>query len=94
MYRNDKLLKTAKGAPCQYCFIENGTTVAAHSNQYRDGRGSHLKSHDYRIAFLCNTCHNEIDYGRLTKDERTEMWEVAHRNTIGYLFENNLLKVV
>lgn len=91
-YRNSKILKGAKCAPCQLCFIEDDTVVAAHSNQYRDGRGMHMKSHDFRVAYLCYKCHNEIDYGNVPKEVRTKLWEEAHRNTIGYMFQQGIVK--
>ena len=50
MYRSKKLLALAQFAPCMHCGIEDGTIVAAHSNQLRDGKGRGLKSHDYRIS--------------------------------------------
>jgi len=71
------------------------TIVAAHSNQMRDGKGRGLKSHDYRIAALCYTCHTELDQGKnMSWEERLNMWEDAHRGTIGWLFENGKIKVV
>jgi len=91
-YRNNKILGGAHGAPCQLCAVDDGTIVAAHSNQYRDGRGMHLRSHDYRVAYLCHRCHYVIDYGEQSKEERTEMWESAHRATIAYIFEQLIVK--
>ena len=92
IYRNKKLLEVVRQSPCQHCGVENGTVVAAHSNQLRDGKGRGLRAHDYRIAALCFTCHSDLDQGSsMTKDERREMWEQAHRKTIGWLFENDLL---
>jgi len=36
----------------------------------------------------------ELDQGKnLSKAERIEMWEEAHRKTIGLLFDNSLLEV-
>lgn len=91
-YRNKKLLEVVRQSPCQHCGVENGTVVAAHSNQLRDGKGRGLRAHDYRIAALCFKCHSDLDQGSsMTKDERREMWEEAHRKTIGWLFENDLL---
>jgi len=53
-----------------------------------------LKSHDYRIAALCFTCHADIDQGqRLNKEKRKELWDEAHRRTIGWLFERGHLIV-
>ena len=93
-YRNKKLLEVVRKLPCQICGIEDGTIVAAHSNQQRDGKGTGIKANDYRIAALCNKCHMELDQGKsMSKVERIDTWENAHRNTIGQLFEYGYLKV-
>jgi len=92
-YRNKKLLELCRGLPCQLCGREDGTVVAAHSNQLRDGKGKGLKASDYRVASLCYTCHMELDQGKyLDKQQRVERWEDAHRKTIGLLFENGIIK--
>ena len=94
MYRNKKLLEIVRESPCQHCGIQDGTIVAAHSNQLRDGKGRGLKSSDARIAALCYRCHSDLDQGRsLSKDQRVEMWESAHRATIGWLFENEHIEI-
>ena len=93
-YRNKKLLEIVRKLPCQICGIEDGTIIAAHSNQQRDGKGTGIKANDYRIAALCNKCHMELDQGKsMSKVERIDTWEEAHRNTIGQLFEYGYLKV-
>jgi hypothetical protein len=95
IYRNKTLLEIVRDIPCQHCQIADGTVVAAHSNQLRDGKGRGIKSHDYRIAALCYACHMELDQGKnLSKQERVEMWEEAHRKTIGLLFDNGKLQVI
>lgn len=95
MYRNRKLLDLLRESPCQVCGKSDGTVVAAHSNQLRDGKGRGLKAHDYRTASLCFTCHAELDQGKsMSRQERIEMWEEAHRKTIGWLFENDLIRLV
>jgi len=95
MYRNKKLLELARLLPCQICGIEDGTVVAAHSNQLRDGKGRGLKASDFRIASLCFRCHAEADTSStLSKVARIEMWEQAHRATIGELFERGLVGVM
>ena len=92
MYRNKKLLEAVRESPCQICGAQDGTVVAAHSNQQRDGKGMGLKAHDYRIAALCFTCHADIDQGKtLNKQQKFEAWDNAHRNTIGWLFERGYL---
>jgi len=88
------LLDAARELPCQHCGAQDGTVVAAHSNQLRDGKGRGLKAHDYRIASLCYRCHSELDQGtRMSKAERLEMFEAAHRSTIGAMFELGILVV-
>jgi hypothetical protein len=95
MYRNKKLLEIVREAPCMMCGLQDGTVVAAHSNQLRDGKGKGIKAADYRIAALCFQCHYEIDQGsKLSKHERIEKWEDAHRHTIGWLFDRASLQVV
>lgn len=92
MYRNKQLLELVRRFPCQACGISDGTVVAAHSNQLRDGKGRGIKAHDYRIASLCFKCHSELDQGtKMSKSERVEFWEEAHRRTIAELFEQGLL---
>ena len=95
IYRNKALLETVRGSPCQSCGRDDGTVVAAHSNQLRDGKGRSIKAHDYRIAALCHQCHLELDQGAtLGRVEKMELWEEAHRKTIGWLFEKGHLKVI
>jgi hypothetical protein len=68
--------------------------VAAHSNQLRDGKGRSIKAHDYRIAALCFRCHAGLDQGsKMSKEDRVDIWEMAHRKTVGWLFDNEHLEV-
>jgi hypothetical protein len=92
IYRNQKLLEAARELECQHCGANDGTVVAAHSNQLRDGKGRGIKAHDYRIASLCYRCHSDLDQGsKMSKQERLDMWEEAHRRTIGLLFERGII---
>ena len=94
IYRNKKLLEIVRESPCQCCGRKDGTVCAAHSNQQRDGKGTGIKAHDYRICALCSRCHFELDAGaKLTREQRQEMFEDAHRRTIGWLFDNEHLEV-
>jgi hypothetical protein len=94
-YRNKPLLEVVRDAPCQLCGAQDGTVVAAHSNQQRDGKGTGIKAHDYRIAALCYGCHMQLDQGsKMSKEDRVDIWEMAHRKTVGWLFENDRLKVI
>ena len=93
-YRNRKLLDAVRESPCQLCGAMDGTVVAAHSNQLRDGKGRSIKAHDYRIAALCYSCHAQLDQGsKMSKEDRVDIWEMAHRKTIGWLFDNDHLGV-
>jgi hypothetical protein len=92
LYRNQKLLEAVRESPCQHCGVNDGTVCAAHSNQLRDGKGRGLKAHDYRIAALCFKCHSALDQGRdMSRQERVNMWEEAHRATVGWLFESDII---
>jgi hypothetical protein len=94
-YRNKALLEIVREAPCQLCGAEDGTVVAAHSNQQRDGKGTGIKAHDYRIAALCYSCHMQLDQGsKMSKEDRVDIWEMAHRKTVGWLFDTGRLKVI
>ena len=94
IYRNKKLLEAARELPCQHCGVQDGTVVAAHSNQLRDGKGRGIKAHDFRIAALCYRCHADLDQGsKMSKDERKEVWEEAHRKTLGEFFLRNIIAV-
>ena len=95
MYRNKKLLELVRESPCQHCGTRDGTVIAAHSNQLRDGKGRGIKAHDYRIAALCYTCHMNLDQGlSMSKEQRVEFFDEAHRKTIGWLFENDHLEII
>jgi hypothetical protein len=95
-YRNNKLLSFASECPaCLWCGKHNdGSVVACHSNQLKDGKGKGIKAHDYRVAYLCHACHYAIDQGKdMDKTERREMWDEAHRRTIAWLFETGRVDV-
>ena len=88
-YRNPRILDLARESPCQHCGIMDGTIVACHSDQIRDGKGTGIKSHDFRVAYMCAKHHFEMgDGNKLSREERREMFEEAHRKTIGWLFVN------
>lgn len=79
--------------PCQRCGA-HGSQVA-HSNALRDGKGRGIKAYPWRVAALCAECHAEIDSGsRLSKEERREAWDEAHRATMGELFARGLVRPV
>jgi hypothetical protein len=70
-------------------------TQVSHSNQIIDGRGRSLKAYPWRVAALCVECHALIDQGKdMSKAEKREAWESAHRWTVGELFSRHLVKPV
>jgi hypothetical protein len=57
----------------------------------RHGKGRSLKSSDIYCASLCHTCHMELDQGsKMTKAEREQMWQAAHRKTVRKMLEFGL----
>ena len=93
-YRNKKLLDAARGQPCMHCGIEDGTTVAAHSNQAKHGKGMSIKAHDCFVAFLCFRCHAQLDQGsKMLKAEKVEMWRNAYDKTMLHLWQTGRLQI-
>ena len=92
-YINEKLRRAVASLPCQICGLD-GSTQASHSNQSRDGRGIGHKTHDYRLAALCFKCHYDVDYGSESRQTKLDLWESAHRATIGELFKRRLIGVL
>ena len=89
--RSKALLEAARAIPCQWCGADDGTVVAAHSNQSIHGKGRGIKASDNMIASLCYFCHAECDQGKsLTKMERMGMWRTAHERTVELLNELGL----
>ena len=96
MYRNNKLLEILRDAPiCFSCGKHNdGTVLAAHSNQGIHGKGRSLKSDDCYVAALCYSCHSELDQGaNLTREQRVAMWNEACVLTYGWLMKDGKLKL-
>jgi hypothetical protein len=83
--RSKKLLKLVAGLDCQACGSGN-MVQAAHTN-WGGGKGRGVKADDNLVAALCLKCHYEIDQGKdMSKEERQEMWELAHIATIKKLY--------
>lgn len=90
VYRNPALLKAVRGMPhCSLCGKHNdGTIVAAHSNQLAHGKGRGIKASDREVCSACFTCHMELDQGnRLSKEEKREWWNAGHRRTADWLVD-------
>ena len=92
-FRSEDLRRAVASLECMHCGVE-GRTQAAHSNQQRDGKGMGHKASDAALAALCVECHSEIDQGRaLSKVQRIEIFEDAHRKTMIALIERGKLRV-
>lgn len=72
IWKSRELLDSAAGKPCANCGRRDGTTVAAHSNDLRHGRGAYFKTADILTARLCAPCHDFVDGRR--NDEPTGLW--------------------
>ena len=96
-FRSPKLLRYAKDAPrCMACGRHNsGDVVMAHANWSEYGKGMSIKANDWAVAAMCGQCHSELDQGsKMEKEERKEMWRMAHVKTLAWLFETGRLAVV
>lgn len=61
-HRSERLRASANGEPC-VCCGSVGTTVWAHSNESRHGKGMSIKAHDLLGLYLCGACHSAYDHG-------------------------------
>lgn len=67
MIRSQKIINTARGAPCALrlpgvCNNDPATTVWAHLNGF--GKGMGLKTHDILGFPACSACHSAFDTGK------------------------------
>lgn len=65
-YTNPKILKHAKGQVCQCCGADDGTIVAAHSNQQEHGRGAFLKARETGRAPCLGFAQGVTKCGQIT----------------------------
>ena len=93
-FRSKKLLDAARGEPCVLCG-DIGTTVSCHANSVALGKGTGIKVPDYYVAWLCDFHHGMVDgrYGRLTKEEKFDLWVKAYLLTVGRWFTRGTVKV-
>ena len=98
MFRSNKLLKSARGQSCMVripdiCNGNNETTVAAHSNQLRHGKGTGIKAHDCFVAWACSDCHKEIDQGKMSKQDKQFYWQQGFERTLLAMLQLGILVV-
>jgi hypothetical protein len=95
--QNPALLKMAQGKPCLLQVRCDGspsdTTVAAHSNSQKHGKGIGRKADDQYTVWSCARCHTWLDQSySATGEERQAAWEAAHVRQIAEwrkIAENN-----
>jgi len=87
-YRDKKLLKLAQGRMCLFqvpnvCFgIDPDTTVAAHSNESRHGKGKSIKAEDHYSAWACVSCHAWYDTSLDSREDKRRAFELAHKRQV------------
>lgn len=93
-FRSKKLLNSAEGQACTVCGSV-GTTVSAHANSVALGKGTGIKCPDFYTCHLCVTCHSLYDgrAGKLTKQEKEEMWTIAFLRTVKRWFDQGFVEV-
>ena len=84
-YRSPALLALARDKPCLLMAVENcltsrdtSTTVAAHSNQSKHGKGMGRKADDCYSVWACVNCHLWLDQGKGSKAENVRAFDAAH----------------
>lgn len=93
-FRSPRLLAAANGQCCVLCPSLEGV-VACHANQVALGKGTGCKAPDYYTVHLCTRCHSLYDgrIGRLTKQEKRDMWTLAFERTVARLFDQGIILV-
>lgn len=83
-HHDQKMLEACRGEPCYLsipgvCVGGTDTTVPAHSNQARHGKGMGIKAKDQYTVPACYACHAEIDQGNtFTREEKFALWNRAY----------------
>lgn len=72
-YRTDPWMALCADRACIACGKKDGTTVAAHSNQQRFGKGMGHKAESWTCLPLCRECHHRFD-NEMPRDEVGEFW--------------------
>lgn len=96
MYRNKKILQSAKGETCTirsvWCNGNTNTTVAAHSDYQEHGKGKGLKSHDCFVAYSCSRCHDWISQSAASRADKYDAFCRGMHRTWLKLLQNGVLK--
>jgi Protein of unknown function (DUF1364) len=95
-YRSKKYLSLARGEDCKVkipgvCNGDTSTTICAHSNKVRHGKGMGFKARDYYVAHCCSSCHDAIDgrlHTHLSPQDMDEFWQRGFERTLDWAFDN------
>lgn len=98
IHRDRKLLDLARDQSCVNCKADDGTIVAAHSNELAHGKGRGIKGDDAMSAHLCHRCHAWVDQGKGTDPtgtwcDKTEFMRVMILRTHSRLWSLKLVRV-
>lgn len=82
-YRDPALLEMAKGRHCLLrvpgmCVGATETTVAAHSNLLKHGKGKARKADDHYSCWSCFPCHYWLDQGGASAEDKEAAFMAAH----------------
>lgn len=86
--RCSALLEMARGRRCLMMAVDEceclagSTTVAAHSNSYRHGKGRSRKADDCWSVWACAACHRWLDQGAAPRAEKERAFAAAHERQI------------
>lgn len=88
MYRDKNLLNLAEGQECLFnisrrCWTDEGsTTVACHDNSLESGKGMALKADDSKTVWGCYHCHQLLDQGDLSHEDKKAIFKIAFARQI------------
>ena len=88
--RSQAFRDLARGQACMLrvpgvCCGNPETTVLAHSNQGRHGKGLGMKSNDAQGVWACYTCHAWLDQGRAGAEVKQYYWDRADERMLEVL---------
>lgn len=99
-----KITQSAKGERCMIqipgvCNDDPATTIWAHSNELRHGKGMGKKSHDIFGAYSCSACHSVVDGHMprskyMTLAEVREYFRFGHDRSLVILIRKGLVKTL
>lgn len=75
------------------CRNDTRTTVACHSNFGEDGHGKSIKADDIFVAFGCFHCHQWLDEGKASRDEKRDVFHRGMKKTWKRLIEKGVISI-